>query len=108
MKSSVPIVLVGLQDLMVLQNQERLSVSFHSYKAKESILKAALRRMKPERIHIFEDLAEETMEKRRAQLPQLRQAKAQEKILYFSLDRLIIKDRPNGSGTMASYTSISG
>ena len=56
--------------------------------------------MKPEGIHIFEDLAEETMEKRRAQLPQLRQAKA--------LDRLIIKDRPNGSGTMASYSSISG
>ncbi|XP_068742255.1 uncharacterized protein [Montipora capricornis] len=69
---------------------------FTSYKAKESILKAA-RRMKPEGIHIFEDLAEETMEKRRAQLPQLRQAKAQGKIAYFSLDRLIIKDRPNGS-----------
>ena len=57
---------------------------------------------------IFEDLAEETMEKRRAQLPQLRQAKAQGKIAYFSLDKLIIKDRPNGSGTMASYSSISG
>ena len=80
---------------------------FASYKAKESILKAA-RRVKPEGIHVFEDLAEETMEKRRAQLPQLRQAKAQGKIAYFSLDRLIIKDRPNGSGTMVSYPSISG
>ena len=80
---------------------------FASYKAKESILKAA-RRVKPEGIHVFEDLAEETMEKRRAQLPQLRQAKAQGKIAYFSLDRLIIKDRPNGSGTMVSYPLISG
>ena len=63
---------------------------FTSYKAKESILKTA-RRIKPEGIHIFEDLAEETMEKRRAQLPQLRQTKAQGKIAYFSLDKLIIK-----------------
>ena len=80
---------------------------FTSYKAKESILKTA-RRMKPEGLHIFEDLAEETMEKRRAQLPKLRQAKAQGKIAYFSLDRLIIIDRPNGSGAMASYPSSSG
>ena len=48
--------------------------------------------MKPEGIHIFEDLAEETMEKRRAQPPQLKQAKAQGKIAYFSFDRLFIKD----------------
>ena len=80
---------------------------FTSYKAKESILKAA-RRMRPEGINIFEDLAEETMEKRRAQLPQLRQAKARGKIAFFSLDRLIIKDRPNGSATMASCSLISG
>ena len=63
--------------------------------------------MKPERLHVFEDLAEETMEKRRAQLPQLKQGKAQGKIAYFSLDRLIIKYRPNGSGAMASYPSTS-
>ena len=37
------------------------------------------------------------MEKRRAQLPQLKQAKAQGKLAYFSLDKLIIGDRPNGS-----------
>ena len=30
------------------------------------------------------------------------------KIAYFSLDRLIIKDRPNGLGAMASYPSTSG
>jgi len=48
------------------------------------------------------------MEKRRAQLPQLKQAKVQEMIAYFSLDKLIIKDRPNGSGAMACDPSISG
>ena len=37
------------------------------------------------------------MKKRRAQLPQLKQAKAQAKLAYFSLDKLIIRDRPNGS-----------
>ena len=37
------------------------------------------------------------MEKRRAQLPQLKQAKAQGKFAYFYLDKLIIRDRRNGS-----------
>ena len=40
---------------------------FIGYKVKDSILKTA-RRIKPEGIHIFEDLAEETMERRIAQL----------------------------------------
>ena len=57
---------------MELQNRER---SFTSYKGKEAILKKA-RRIKPEGLNIFEDLVEETMAKRRAQLPQLKQAKA--------------------------------
>ena len=70
---------------------------FTSYKAKEVILKKA-RRIKPEVLNIFEDLAEETMEKRRAQLPQLKQAKARGKLTYFSLVKLgIIRDTPNGS-----------
>ena len=52
------------------------------------------RRIKPQVLNIFEDLAEETMEKRRTQLPQLKQGK----LAYFSLVRLgIIRDRPNGS-----------
>ena len=58
--------------MMELQNRER---SFTSYKGKEAILKKA-RRIKPEGLNIFEDLVEETMAKRRAQLPQLKQAKA--------------------------------
>ena len=64
---------------------------FTSYKAKKA------RRIKPEGLNIFEHLAEETiMGKRRVQLPQLKQAKG--KHAYFSLDKLIIRDRPaNGS-----------
>ena len=54
---------------------------FTSYKANELILKTE-RRMKPEGLHIFEDLAEETMEKRRAQLPQLRQASPRKDCLF--------------------------
>ena len=45
-----------------------------SYNTKESILRKA-RRIEPEGISIFEDLAEDTMAKRRSQLPQLKQAK---------------------------------
>lgn len=70
-------------------------VKFTCYKEKEAILKKA-RRIRPEGLNIFEDLAEETMEKRRAQLPQLKQAKAEGKLAYFSLDKLIIRDRPPG------------
>ena len=66
---------------------------FTSYKAKKA------KRIKPEGVNIFEYLAEETiMGKRRVQLPQLKQAKTQGKHAHFSLDKLIIRDRPaNGS-----------
>ena len=66
------------------------------------ILKAA-RKVKPEGIYIYEDLAEETMEKRRALLlPKLKLAKEQRKIAYFSLDKLIIKDRSPNAGVVDS------
>lgn len=53
---------------------------FTSYKAKEAILKKA-RRIKPEGLKVFEDLAKGTMEKRSMQLPQLKQAEAQNKLV---------------------------
>ena len=82
--------------MMELQNRERSFASLLVIKQRKAILKKA-RRIKPEGLNIFEDLAEETMEKRRAQLHQLKQAKTQGKLGYFSLDKLIIRDRPNGS-----------
>ena len=49
--------------------------------------------MKPPSIFLSEDLANETMEKRKAQLDKLKEAKRAGKIAYFVLDRLVIKDR---------------
>ena len=77
---------------------------FTSYKAKESILRKA-RRIELEGSSIFKDLAEETMAKRRSQLPQLKQAKQQEKTAYFSLHKSIIRDRPSDSGSTTSPLS---
>ena len=65
----------------------------YDWKEREAILKAA-RRVKPHGIHIYEDLAEETMAKRRELLPKLKRAKEEGKIAYFSYDKLVIKERP--------------
>ena len=65
----------------------------YDWKEREAILKAA-RRLKPHGIHIYEDLAEETMAKRRELLPKLKRAKEEGKIAYFSYDKLVIKERP--------------
>ena len=40
-----------------------------------------------------EDLANKTIKKRKAQLDKLKEAKRAGKMAYFSLDRLVIKDR---------------
>ena len=68
----------------------------YDWKEREAILKAA-RRNKPHGIHIYKDLAEETMVKRRELLPKLKYAKEEGKIAYFSYDKLIIKDRPTSA-----------
>ena len=65
----------------------------YNWKEREAILKAAIR-VKPHGIHIYEDLAEETMAKRRELLPKLKRAKEEGKIAYFSYDKLVIKERP--------------
>ena len=67
----------------------------YDWKEKELLLKKA-REVKPEGIFVNEDVAEATLEKRREQLPRLKQAKEQGKIAYFVLNKLIIKDRPPG------------
>ena len=62
------------------------------WKQKDEILRAT-RRIKPSGIFLNEDLANETIEKRKAQLDKLKQAKRAEKTAYFVLDRLVVKDR---------------
>ena len=65
-----------------------------SWKQKDPILKAA-RIVKPDGMFVNEDLAAETLQRRKDQLPRLKQAKQAGKIAYFVLDKLIIKDRPS-------------
>ena len=49
------------------------------------------RRVKPPGLFINEDLAEETMKRRKEQMPKLRETKEQGKIAYFIMDKLVIK-----------------
>ena len=63
-----------------------------NWKEKEPILRAA-RKVKPSGFFVNEDLAAETIQRRKDQMPKLKQAKQAGKIAYFVLDRLIIKDR---------------
>ena len=51
------------------------------------------RRIKPVGLYVNEDLAKETLDKREDQRPKLEEAKRNGKIVYFVLDKLIVKDR---------------
>jgi predicted ABC-type ATPase len=65
-----------------------------SWKQKENILKNA-RKIKPHgSLFVNEDLAAETLQKRKAQMPKLIEAKQAGKIAYFILDKLIVRNRP--------------
>ena len=63
------------------------------WKQKENILKNA-RKIKPHGLFVNEDLAAETLQKRKAQMPKLIEAKQAGKIAYFILDKLIVRNRP--------------
>ena len=62
------------------------------WRQKDDILRAA-RRIKPSGIFVNEDLANETIEKRKRQVDELNAAKRAGKTAYFVLDRLVIKER---------------
>lgn len=64
----------------------------YDWKEKELILSKA-KKIKPIGIFVNEDPAEETIKKRKELLPKLKEAREQGKIAYFSLDKLIIKNR---------------
>ena len=100
-KLNVLIAQAVLGGKMELQNRERSFVSLQVIKQRRQFSRRQGEYIKPEGLNIFEDLAEETMEKRRAQLPELKQAKTRGKLAYFSLVKLIIRDRPNGSTKIA-------
>ena len=60
-------------------------------KQKEEILRKA-RREKPDGLFISEDLSPETLAKRVSYVAALKEAKKAGKVVYFVLDRLVIKD----------------
>ena len=64
------------------------------WKQREEVLRKA-RREKPEGLFISEDLAFETLQKRDPLVPKLKAAKAEGKIAYFVLDKLIIREPRN-------------
>ena len=64
----------------------------YDWKQKELIMKMT-RRIKPVGLYVNEDLAKETLDKREEQRPKLEEAKWNEKVAYFVLDKLIVKDR---------------
>ena len=63
-----------------------------NWKQRELILRAA-RQVKPDGIYVNEDLAKETLEKRKELVPKMIQAKKAGKIAFFVLDKLVVKDR---------------
>lgn len=65
----------------------------NNWKEKEAILKSA-RQRKPTGLFINEDLATETLEKRKEQMERFKDAKRAGKLAYFVLDKLVIRDRP--------------
>ena len=70
---------------------------FSSWKQKDAIVKAA-RSLKPTGVMFLDDLSDLTLAKRKAQIPQMLEARKEGKIAYFSVDKLIIKERLTGFG----------
>ena len=64
---------------------------FLPFTDKQNILRNS-RKLKGTNVFINEDLCEASMVKRRDLLPQLKQARGQGKITYFSHTRLVIRD----------------
>lgn len=68
-------------------------VKFASYKTREAVLRNR-RSLKGTGIFVREDLSDRVLAKQRDQMDTLIEARNRGKIAYFSLDRLIIKDKP--------------
>ena len=62
-----------------------------NWKQKENILKTA-RKVEPRGVYVNEDLAFDTLQKRKAQMPI--EEKRAGKIAYFILDKLILRNKP--------------
>ena len=65
----------------------------YDWKEKEYLIRR-IKEIKPTGLYLNEDLAKETVRKWKKQMPKLIEARKQGKLAYFSLDKLIIKNRP--------------
>ena len=68
---------------------------FSMTKQREQVLRKA-RKEKPIGLHVNEDVTFSTLKKREAHLERFKAAKQAGKIAYFVLDRLVIRDKPEG------------
>lgn len=88
------------------QKSRAIVVKFSSYKDREAVLRNG-KKLKGSAVYVREDLSERILERRRVQLDQLKQARAQGKIAYFNYDRLIVKNRVSVGQVVSADSPVS-
>lgn len=83
------------------QKPRGVVVKFASYKGREQVLRNG-RKLKGSNIYVRDDVSERVIARRNMQMKEYNEAKQQGKIAYFTLDRLIVKNRPNFQPTAYS------
>ncbi|MPC46482.1 hypothetical protein E2C01_040202 [Portunus trituberculatus] len=83
------------KQVFIMKNQPRIIVAhFCRYADRQQALRNfANLKEKDTNIYLYEDLCEVSVQKRKAQLPTLRKARAEGKNAYFSYTKLIIRER---------------
>ena len=66
---------------------------FLNWKEKEQVL-AAARKIKPPDVLFLQDFSQQTLERRKEQIPKMLAARDQGKIAYFIGDKLVVKEKP--------------
>lgn len=74
------------------QKSRPIVAKFLNYKDREAVLYNA-RNLRGTSLYVREDLSDRVLEKRRAQIHLLKEARVKGKIAFFNYDRLVIKDR---------------
>lgn len=76
---------------------------FFRYSDRQQALRNSSK-LKNSNIYLNEDLCEASVQVRKAQLPELRKARAEGKIAYFSYTKLVVKERRERTGTIGVST----
>ena len=75
-----------------IEKPRTIAVKFLSFKDRDTVLKNS-KLLKNTGIYINEDFSDAVQQRRREQIPKMKQARERGKIAYFSYDRLVIKDK---------------